>query len=60
LVGKVSAFGTVIFAVLTWWLPEMGIEKPAAYKAAFLFQCIALVLSLVFLGKVQLDKKNVQ
>ena len=56
LVGKVSAFGTIIFAVLTWLLPELGVTKPFAYKAAFFFQCAALLFSLLFLRKVRLKQ----
>ncbi|MBN1930424.1 MAG: MFS transporter [Desulfobacterales bacterium] len=55
MVVKISAFGTIIFAVMTWALPQFDFTKPASYKAAFLFQCAALILSLFFLKKVQVD-----
>ena len=56
LVGKVSAFGTIMFAVVTWIIPIIGFSKPFAYKAAFLFQCVALLISIVFLRKVKLKQ----
>jgi MFS transporter, UMF1 family len=56
LVGKVSAIGTIFYALITWLLPLMGTGKVTAYKAAILFQCLPLLLSLFFVRKVRVNK----
>jgi UMF1 family MFS transporter len=53
LTNKSSAFGTVIFAIITFSLPKFGISEPAAYRMAFLFPLVTLALSLYFLRKVK-------
>jgi len=57
LVGKVSALGTILFALITWALPLMGAGKQTAYKAAFVFPCIALVLSVILLKNTKAGKR---
>jgi hypothetical protein len=52
--NKSSALGTVIFACITFFLPKYNIlDKPHAYRAAFLFSLVTISLSLFFLRKVK-------
>jgi UMF1 family MFS transporter len=53
LTNKSSAFGTIVFAVLTYVLPKFGLSEPAAYRVGFLFPLLTLAGSLFFLRKVR-------
>ena len=41
LTNKSSAFGTIIFAIITFSLPKFGLSEPAAYRIAFLFPLVS-------------------
>lgn len=55
LTNKSSALGTVIFALITYFLPKFGLSEPTAYRIAFLFPLVTLTASLYFLRKVDIS-----
>lgn len=58
LTNKASAFGTIIFAAITFFLPKWGASEPWAYRAAFLFSIVTIAASLYFLNKVRIPVTN--
>jgi len=59
LTNKSSAFGTIVFACITYFLPKLGLlSEPRAYRAAFLFSGFTVALSLYFLRKVKVGPQG--
>jgi UMF1 family MFS transporter len=55
LTNKSSALGMIIFAMITYLLPQAGLtSEPVAYRIAFLFPLFTICLSLFFLRKVNI------
>jgi len=59
LTNKSSAFGTIVFAIITFSLPKFGLSEPVAYRIAILFPLVTLALSLYFLKKVEIRHPNI-